>query len=86
MADDIRQEIAPQAGAREASLHKYAMLGYALHLLGLVTVIGFIAGIPAVITFGVLSFLMLVPILWYLYRMIRGLLAALDGRPMPVPQ
>lgn len=45
MADDIRQEIAPQAGAREASLHKYAMLGYALHLLGLVTVIGFIAGL-----------------------------------------
>lgn len=31
--------------ARVESLRKYAMLGYALHLLGLVTVIGFVAGL-----------------------------------------
>jgi uncharacterized membrane protein len=36
------------------------------------------------ITFGLLSFLFVIPLLWYLYRMIRGLLALLDGRPMPV--
>lgn len=46
MDDDIRQEIATRpGGAREASLHRYAMLGYALHLLGLVTVIGFVVGL-----------------------------------------
>jgi uncharacterized membrane protein len=45
-----------------------------------------LAGALALVTFGLLSFVMLLPILWYLYRMIRGLLGALDGRPMPVPQ
>lgn len=43
--------------------------------------------VPAVVltalSFGLLSFLFVIPILWYLYRMIRGLLSALDGRPMP---
>jgi uncharacterized membrane protein len=43
-----------------------------------------IAAIPTMISFGLLSILMVVPVLWYLYRMIRGLLAALDSRPMPL--
>lgn len=38
----------------------------------------------AVVTFGLLSFLFVIPLLWYLYRMIKGLLRLLDGRPMPV--
>lgn len=31
--------------AREESLRKYAMLGYAMHLLGLVSIIGFVVGL-----------------------------------------
>ena len=37
----------------------------------------------AVITFGLLSFLFVVPVIWYLYRMVKGLLRLLDRRPMP---
>ncbi len=37
----------------------------------------------SVVTMGLLSFLFVIPVLWYLYRMIKGLLRALDGRPMP---
>ena len=36
-----------------------------------------------VISFGLLSFLFLVPVIWYLYRMIKGVLWLNDGRPMP---
>jgi uncharacterized membrane protein len=36
-----------------------------------------------VLTFGLLSFLFVVPVLWYLYRMIKGVLWLNDGRPMP---
>jgi len=36
-----------------------------------------------VISFGLLSFLFVVPILWYLYRMIKGVLWLNDGRAMP---
>ena len=35
------------------------------------------------VSMGLLSFLFLIPVLWYLYRMIKGLLRALDERPMP---
>ncbi len=46
-----------------------------------------VIAVPAfVLTFlsaGLLSFLFVLPVLWYLYRMIRGLMRALDGRPMP---
>ena len=38
----------------------------------------------AVATFGLLSFLFIIPGLWYLYRMIKGLLWLNDGRAMPV--
>lgn len=31
--------------AREESLRKYAMLGYAMHLLGLISIIGFVVGL-----------------------------------------
>lgn len=45
-----------------------------------------VTGVIALVSFGLLSFALVIPVLWYLYRMIRGLLAALDGRPMPMPQ
>jgi uncharacterized membrane protein len=37
-----------------------------------------------VLTFGFLSFLFLVPVIWYLYRMIKGVLWLNDARPMPL--
>jgi uncharacterized membrane protein len=37
----------------------------------------------AAVTLGLLSFLFLLPFVWYLYRMIKGLLRLNDGRPMP---
>ena len=37
----------------------------------------------SVVSMGLLSFLFVIPVLWYLYRMIKGLLRALDERPMP---
>lgn len=39
--------------------------------------------IPMLLSFGLLSFVGIIPVLWYLYRMIRGLLWALHDRPMP---
>lgn len=36
-----------------------------------------------VVSFGLLSFLFVIPALWYLYRMIKGLLRLVDGRPVP---
>lgn len=41
MADDI----VIIDSAREESLKKYAMLGYAMHLLGLISLIGFVIGL-----------------------------------------
>ncbi len=54
------------------------------------TIAGFVViAVPAalltVVTFGLLGFLFVLPALWFLYRMIRGLLALNDGRPMPMP-
>ncbi len=42
-----------------------------------------IAFIPALLSLGLLSFLFIVPCLWFLYRMVKGLLRLLDGRPIP---
>lgn len=36
--------------------------------------------ILSVVSFGLLSFLFVVPALWYLYRMLKGLLSLFDGR------
>lgn len=36
-----------------------------------------------VISFGLLSFLFLIPCLWFLYRMVKGLLRLTDERPVP---
>ena len=52
---------------REHSLRGYAMFGYAMHLLGLFTVIGFIP-------FFILAQL------WFAYRMIKGWLRVADRR------
>lgn len=47
-----------------------------------------VTAVPAflltVVSFGLLSFLFVVPVLWYLYRMIKGVLWLNDGRAMPV--
>jgi uncharacterized membrane protein len=47
-----------------------------------------ISALPALLltmlSFGLLGFLFIVPTLWYLYRMIKGLLWLNEGRPMPV--
>ena len=37
----------------------------------------------AVVSLGLLSFLFVLPGVWYLYRMIKGLLRLVDGRPVP---
>ena len=42
-----------------------------------------ILAIPVGLTLGLLSFLWFIPCIWYLYRMIRGLLALNKRRPMP---
>jgi len=38
----------------------------------------------SLLSLGLLSFLFLIPLIWYLYRMIKGLLWLNEGRPMPV--
>ena len=37
----------------------------------------------SVVSFGLLSFLFVIPGLWFLYRMIKGVLRLIDGRPVP---
>ncbi len=39
--------------------------------------------ILSAITFGLLSWLFMVPVIWYLYRMIKGVLWLQDDKPMP---
>jgi uncharacterized membrane protein len=39
--------------------------------------------ILTLVTFGLLHFLFALPFVWYLYRMIKGLLRLNDRRPMP---
>ncbi|MEI7447356.1 MAG: hypothetical protein WCK28_20890 [Burkholderiales bacterium] len=41
------------------------------------------AVVLTIVSFGLLSFLFLVPLIWFLYRMIKGVLWLNDGRPMP---
>lgn len=49
------------------------------------TLLGFIIG--GVLSFFLVGFLVLFAVvIWYLYRMIRGLLALLDNKPMPTSQ
>lgn len=42
------------------------------------------AFILTTLTLGLLGFLFAVPAIWFLYRMIKGLLWLNDGKPMPV--
>lgn len=49
-----------------------------------VVLIAIPAFLLSVITFGLLSFLFVLPFVWFLYRMIKGLLYLNDGKPMPV--
>jgi uncharacterized membrane protein len=42
------------------------------------------AALLTVISFGLLGFVFLLPALWFLYRMIRGLLALTEGKAMPM--
>lgn len=41
-----------------------------------------ITGVLAFLTIGLLGFAMVIPVLWYLYRMIKGLLRAVDQQPI----
>jgi uncharacterized membrane protein len=41
------------------------------------------AGLVAVLSLGLLSIVLAVPVIWFLYRMIKGVLWLNDGRPMP---
>ncbi len=38
-----------------------------------------VTGVVAVFSFGLLGWMAVLPILWYLYKMIKGLLRAMDG-------
>lgn len=44
-----------------------------------------VTGVLAVFSLGIFAFLMSIPLIWFTYRMIRGVLALREGRPMPVP-
>ena len=47
-------------------------------------VVSFIPSVVlSVVSFGLLSFLFVVPALWFLYRMLKGLLRLVDGRAVP---
>ena len=37
----------------------------------------------SVVSFGLLGWLFAIPVIWYLYRMIKGVLRLQDNRPMP---
>ena len=41
------------------------------------------AGLVALLTLGLLWFVLMVPAVWFLYRMIKGVLWLNEGRPMP---
>lgn len=41
------------------------------------------AGLVAVLSLGLLSIVLAVPVIWFLYRMIKGVLWLNDSRPMP---
>jgi uncharacterized membrane protein len=43
-----------------------------------------VLAVPVMLTLGITSFLFLIPAIWYLYRMIKGLLYLNDRKPMPV--
>jgi len=43
-----------------------------------------VLAIPVALTLGLTYFLFFIPAIWYLYRMIKGLLYLNDRRPMPV--
>ncbi|MGE3602163.1 MAG: DUF4870 family protein [Lautropia sp.] len=49
-----------------------------------VVVIFIPAGLLSLLTFGLMSFLFVLPAVWFLYRMIKGMLYLNDRRPMPV--
>lgn len=40
--------------------------------------------IPVMLTLGLLSFLYVLPAIWFLYRMVKGLIWLNDGKSMPV--
>ncbi|MDO4682779.1 MAG: hypothetical protein Q4B17_08320 [Lautropia sp.] len=40
--------------------------------------------LPVLVSFGIFSFLYFIPAIWYLYRMVKGLLRLSDRRPMPI--
>jgi uncharacterized membrane protein len=53
--------------------------------LAWILIIAVPAALLTVISFGLFGFVFLLPALWFLYRMVRGLLALTEGRAMPLP-
>lgn len=49
-----------------------------------VIVIAVPAALLTVLTFGLFSFLFIIPAIWFVYRMIKGMLWLRDGRAMPL--
>jgi uncharacterized membrane protein len=43
-----------------------------------------VLAVPVALTLGIAYFLFFIPAIWYLYRMIKGLLYLNDRRPMPI--
>jgi uncharacterized membrane protein len=43
-----------------------------------------ILAVPVLLTLGIFSFLFFIPAIWYLYRMIKGLIYLNERKPMPV--
>ena len=43
-----------------------------------------VMALPVMLTLGLFYFLFFIPAIWYLYRMIKGLIYLNDRRPMPV--
>ena len=43
-----------------------------------------VLAVPVMLTLGIFSFLFFIPAIWYLYRMIKGLIYLNERKPMPV--
>ncbi len=41
-----------------------------------------VTGVITLLSFTLMSFTMVIPVIWYLYRMIKGLLRVMDGQPI----
>ena len=63
--------------------HMNWMIGTFWWTLFWIVVLAIPFALLTVISFGLLSWLFVLPVVWYLYRMIKGLLRLNEGRAMP---